>query len=370
MHMPAHTEAPISDDELMEDLDIIDDEDDIAIEDDCVEGPVDFNEGDKTSTFEDFADEINRDKKQSRKWPMIIGAIVALIVVGAIVFWAVSATTPKMLSYTGDAAHAVSFEQIAFEKNSLGYVPAGNATIKKLNDELAAYQADPRRSYAVNAALKNTWKSEPVDHKVVYLTFDDGPSSMTPRVLEILARYNAKATFFVTCQYPDSLYLIKEAYDQGHTIGMHTASHNYSQLYASDEAYFADLDQIAQIVKDQIGYVPCFVRLPGGASNTISANYSKGIVSRVTTELVNRGYQFYDWSASSGDGGTVNRDQAYANAIRGDGQDAVVILCHDTPAKGSTADALPAIIEFYQSRGYTFKGLDRNTPITHHAIAN
>ena len=107
MHMPAHTEAPISDDELMEDLDIIDDEDDIAIEDDCVEGPVDFNEGDKTSTFEDFADEINRDKKQSRKWPMIIGTIVALIVVGAIVFWAVSATTPKMLSYTGDAAHAV-----------------------------------------------------------------------------------------------------------------------------------------------------------------------------------------------------------------------------------------------------------------------
>lgn len=331
--------------------------------------------GDSTLPSEDNTpagddEEADNRRIRTRKWPVLIAIVIAAALITAIVSYAVAETTPKTHPYTGDAAHATSFEQQAFEANNLGYVAPGASEMKKLNEELVAYQADPRRSYAVNSAFKDAWKSEPVEHKVVYLTFDDGPSSMTPRVLEILARYNAKAAFFVTCQYPDSLHYIKEAYDQGHTIGMHTASHNYSQLYASDEAYFADLDQIAQVVKDQIGYVPCFVRLPGGSSNTISANYSKGIVSRVTSELLNRGYQYYDWSASSGDGGTVNKDQAYANAIKGDGQDAVVILCHDTPAKGSTADALPAIIEYYQSRGYTFKGLDRNTPVTHHAIAN
>ena len=91
--------------------------------------------------------------------------------------------------------------------------------------------------------------TEQSDEKVVYLTLDDGPSKNTQAVLDILDKYNAKATFFVTGAMPEYKDMIKKAYDKGHTIGMHTYSHDYAKVYASVDAYFQDLDQIGQLVK-------------------------------------------------------------------------------------------------------------------------
>ncbi|MBQ9068045.1 MAG: polysaccharide deacetylase family protein, partial [Eggerthellaceae bacterium] len=107
------------------------------------------------------------------------------------------------------------------------------------------------------------WTFEPNGRKTVYLTFDDGPSPLTPQVLEILDRYGAKATFFVTAAYPDYFYLIKEAYDKGHTIALHTASHDYAYVYSSIGCYYDDLATIGGVVEEQIGYVPAFIRFPG-----------------------------------------------------------------------------------------------------------
>ena len=261
------------------------------------------------------------------KWPiyaLICAAVLIVLAVMGVFF--LKPTAQPLTDVKISAADSISCVEKAAVSHGLGTVNTSSIALKKLDQEKTKADADPRSSYAVNAALKDTWKTEPVEQKVVYLTFDDGPSSQTPRVLEILDRYNAKATFFVTAQYPDSFGYIKEAYDKGHTIGLHTASHNYADVYYSDAAYFADLDRIGAIVKSQIGYVPAFMRFPGGASNTISANYSKGIMSRLSDQLLAKGYQYYDWNASSGDGGTVNRDQAYNNAIKGNGQDYVVIL--------------------------------------------
>mgnify|MGYP000647630224 CR=1 FL=1 len=105
--------------------------------------------------------------------------------------------------------------------------------------------------------------TEQSDEKVVYLTLDDGPSKNTQAVLDILDKYNAKATFFVTGAMPEYKDMIKKAYDKGHTIGMHTYSHDYAKVYASVDAYFQDLDQIGQLVKEEIGYVPCFYQISG-----------------------------------------------------------------------------------------------------------
>lgn len=158
-------------------------------------------------------------------------------------------------------------------------------------------QADDRSEFAVQPGRK-VGTTEQSDEKVVYLTLDDGPSKNTQAVLDILDKYNAKATFFVTGAMPEYKDMIKKAYDKGHTIGMHTYSHDYAKVYASVDAYFQDLDQIGQLVKEEIGYVPCFIRFPGGSSNTISASYTKGIMTTLTQEVQARGYQYYDWNGS------------------------------------------------------------------------
>lgn len=210
---------------------------------------------------------------------------------------------------------------------------------------------------------------EPSEEKVVYLTFDDGPSERTPEVLEILKRYDAKATFFVTGAQPGYRPYIKQAYDEGHTIGMHTFSHDYATVYASVEAYFNDLEAIAQVVKEQLGFVPCFIRFPGGSSNTISVNYCAGIMSQLAPKVEEMGYQYYDWNCSNGDGNVVSTEQAIANAT-GSTDNNIMILCHDSPTKHTTVEALPVIIEHYQSLGYAFKAIDRESYVVHHEINN
>ncbi|MBR0383271.1 MAG: polysaccharide deacetylase [Eubacteriaceae bacterium] len=208
------------------------------------------------------------------------------------------------------------------------------------------------------------------DEKIVYLTFDDGPSSKTQAVLDVLDRYGIKATFFVTGLSPDHAPMIKTAYDKGHTIGLHTMSHNYATVYASPEAYFADLDAIGQVVAEQIGYVPCFIRFPGGSSNTISANYTKGIMTTLTAEVNARGYQYYDWGGSVGDGAEKTVDELIAQGTGFGQTNNLILLMHDSETKQNTVDALPAIIGYYLSQGYTFRAIDRDSYVPHHKVLN
>ncbi len=208
------------------------------------------------------------------------------------------------------------------------------------------------------------------DEKIVYLTFDDGPSSKTQAVLDILDRYGIKATFFVTGLSPDYTPMIKTAYDKGHTIGLHTMSHNYATVYASQEAYFADLDAIGEVVSGQIGYVPCFIRFPGGSSNTISANYTKGIMTALSSQVNERGYQYYDWGGSVGDGAEKTTEQLIAQGTSFGQTNNLVLLMHDSESKQNTVDALPAIIGFYLSQGYTFRPIDRESYVPHQNVLN
>lgn len=210
---------------------------------------------------------------------------------------------------------------------------------------------------------------EQTQEKVVYLTLDDGPSPNTQPVLDILDKYQVKATFFVTNGMPEYSYMIKEAYDRGHTIGLHTYSHDYASVYASQDAYFRDLEAIGEVVREQIGYVPCFIRFPGGSSNTVSRKYTSGIMTALAQEVQNRGYQYYDWNASSGDGGVLSTEELVNNATSFN-ENNIILLSHDSAAKQTTVEALPRIIEHYQSLGYEFRALDRDTYVPHHGINN
>ena len=174
-----------------------------------------------------------------------------------------------------------------------------NPTLKVESDKLdtnkiGTYQVKYIAKDVSGNQSEKTIQVEVVDktkdnEKVVYLTFDDGPSRHTPEVLEILKRYQCKATFFITGMNEKYRPYIKTAYDQGHTIGLHTYSHNYSKVYASTNAYFKDLDKVGKLAKEYIGFTPKYIRFPGGGSNTISRKYNKGIMSQLTKQVGKKG---------------------------------------------------------------------------------
>lgn len=218
---------------------------------------------------------------------------------------------------------------------------------------------------------KNIGTNNQTGDKVVYLTFDDGPSANTQKILDILDVYGAKATFFVTGNNKPYNHLIKTAHDKGHTIALHTYSHDYKTVYASPAAYFDDLTKVGNMVKDIIGFVPKYVRFPGGSSNTVSRKYCPGIMTTLSKELINRGYQYYDWNGDSTDasGNNVPVSKLIANATSSKSNN-INILFHDTAAKSTTVQALPAIIENYKARGYRFEAITDNSFVPHQGINN
>ena len=195
----------------------------------------------------------------------------------------------------------------------------------------------------------------------IYLTFDDGPRNGTTNViLDILKEEGVKATFFVTNGGPDEL--IKREYDEGHTVALHTASHDYATVYASVDAYFNDLNIVSTRVKNITGEESKIIRFPGGSSNTVSRHYCVGIMSTLTQLVLERGYRYYDWNVSSGDaaGGTVTKEMVYSNVVNSLSRDRInVVLMHDI--KPYTRDALRDIIRYGKENGYTF---ERITPAT------
>ena len=209
-----------------------------------------------------------------------------------------------------------------------------------------------------------------VSNGVIYLTFDDGPNSGTTNViLDILKEEGVKATFFVTNNGPDEL--IKREYDEGHTVALHTASHDYSIVYASVESYFNDLYSVQERVKRITGVESKIIRFPGGASNTISRRYSQGIMSTLTKEVVNRGFKYYDWNLSSGDaaGGKPTANDIYNNVVNSLSHDRVnMVLMHDI--KTYTRDALRDIIRYGKNNGYIFEKITMDTEMITQRVNN
>ena len=204
---------------------------------------------------------------------------------------------------------------------------------------------------------------------VIYLTFDDGPNEGTTNViLDILKEEGVKATFFVTNNGPD--YLIKREFDEGHTVALHTASHNYSLIYSSDENYYNDLKQVQDRVKRITGETSMIFRFPGGSSNTVSRKYSPGIMSRLTQSTLAKGYKYYDWNISSGDaGGTTQASGVYNNVVSALSKDKPnMVLMHDI--KTYTRDAIRNIIKYGKENGYKFDKITMSTAMITQKVNN
>lgn len=241
-----------------------------------------------------------------------------------------------------------------------------NRKISDLNRQVSLKRKQQAESAA--AALPNP--SPESGGKTIYLTFDDGPSPNTPRIISILNSYGIKATFFVKNTSYNGY--MKDIVDNGNVIALHSYTHDYKRIYSSDEAFYQDLQDISDLVYLQTGVRSNIMRFPGGGSNTVSKKYSPGIMTRLTQGVADRGYIYYDWNCSSGDAikNTVPKDTIVANCKRVPAAKNVIVLLHDTDAKSTTVEALPEIIEYYQSCGYTFSTITADTPPVHHKVNN
>jgi peptidoglycan-N-acetylglucosamine deacetylase len=204
-------------------------------------------------------------------------------------------------------------------------------------------------------------------YRKVYLTFDDGPSANTSEILDILKEYNVKATFFVVrhdgLNYEE---LYQRIVDEGHSLGMHSSSHVYSEVYASVDAFANDTKELRDFLYMVTGVESNIYRFPGGSTNRVSQTDMKLLAD----ELEKEGIIYFDWNVSSGDASSVplTKEEIVENATSGlEDLDEAVILFHDLGSKTSTVEALPEIIEYIESLDKTviLPITDETRPVRH-----
>jgi peptidoglycan/xylan/chitin deacetylase (PgdA/CDA1 family) len=232
-------------------------------------------------------------------------------------------------------------------------------------DILALEDADESPSESGEGSSAPTFESMDVDYatvdvsgaqnpediegtRYVYLTFDDGPSIYTDEILDILAEYDVKATFFV-CGKPDAKYTdsYKRIVDEGHTLGMHSYSHKYSDIYSSVDAFSEDFKKLRHFLYDTTDVLPKYYRFPGGSSNKVT----KVDIHELMDVLEADGVTYFDWNVSAGDDRAgATKDTIYNNIVGNIPRfKHCIVLMHDAADKKSTVEALPEVIEAIQA---------------------
>lgn len=207
---------------------------------------------------------------------------------------------------------------------------------------------DADQDFADTAGRKEDQEPE---QSMVYLTFDDGPSSNTAAILDVLQEYDVKATFFVIGKtQPQYAALYQRIVDEGHTLGMHSFSHKYDEIYASEEAFWEDLSRLQEFLYDTTEVWPRFYRFPGGSSNQVSSID----ISALAGELTQQDIYYLDWNVSGGDATNkkLTPRQIADNVVRDVKKyKTAVVLLHDTNDKTATVEALPLMIEQLRESG-------------------
>ncbi len=253
----------------------------------------------------------------------LVAAIVLPIVLCIVLFIRVVHLESRLLELT--ALLEEQNEQIA-EWNEMQHA--------REEDEQEQVKEEPVLSESAEKEIRN-----------VYLTFDDGPSEYTDEILDILKEYDVKATFFVTgregAQYTE---IYRRIVAEGHTLGMHSYSHKYDEIYASRENFEADFFLLQQYLYNVTGVECKIYRFPGGSGNTVSRTQ----MSEFIAFLEEQGVTYYDWNVSSQDasGNGLSVKQIVDNCTGNmDYYNNAFILLHDSKDKWSTVEALPFIIE-------------------------
>ena len=285
--------------------------------------------------------------------------------------------SPRLKLYKDEKYIESGFNATAFGKDGSEYVTVEGEVPQKVGTYTITYTLDDGYGQIVTAERivmivdypQN--RPENAGDKIIYLTFDDGPSQHTGRLLEILDKYNVKATFFVVDS--GNYDTMRDIVDQGHSIGIHSVTHDYGEIYSSADAFFEDLYGMQDIIYRETGVLTTLMRFPGGSSNTVSS-FNPGIMTYLTDAVEEAGFQYFDWHVSSEDAGGIYTESGVYNKVTWEGSwyvnrdKSFVVLQHDT--KSFSIDAVDDIILWGLENGYVFMPLDEDSPKAHHGINN
>ena len=245
--------------------------------------------------------------------------------------------------------------------------PAGAG--KKSEKGSAADRTEDGTEEATEPKTEQTEEIDPSqveEGKKIYLTFDDGPSPNTGKLLDVLKEKNVKATFFMVLSDRANQQVIRRMAAEGHTLGIHSASHVYSEIYADLESFKEDVQTVHDLLYEMTGQDVKYYRFPGGSSNRVSDVPVDDCIEYLEEE----GYTYFDWNASNGDssGSGYTADQLKENVLRYvyNNEEATVVLMHDFEACPETIEALPSLIDELRAEGYVFLPIDETTAPVHH----
>lgn len=231
--------------------------------------------------------------------------------------------------------------------------------VYSVTDEAGNTTSVVRRVVVYGGNDKDDFETVIPNGKVIYLTFDDGPGQYTTELLDILDKYNVKATFFVTNQFKKYVPVIEEIDKRGHTVAVHTLTHKWS-IYDSVESYLEDFNAMNAIIEQYTGKPTRIFRFPGGTNNGVSKSHCKGIMTTLSKMMVENGYTYFDWNVSTNDT-YLNTPSDIISSLIGQikTKNRSVVLGHDI--KRATVDAMEGFIEYALKNGYTFEAITENT---------
>lgn len=186
--------------------------------------------------------------------------------------------------------------------------------------------------------------------KVVYLTFDDGPSTLTNQILDVLYREKINATFFMIGKNVNNHQEeVKRAVHDGNYIGAHSMTHNYHRLYKQG-FFVSEMEQTLSIINHVTGENTRLVRAPYGSR--------PGLSLKLRNDSVNAGLKIWDWNVDTHDWENNANASTVVNEVKKQAtKNKEVILLHE---KQATLDALPNIISYLRAKGYAFKVYNPN----------
>ncbi len=254
-------------------------------------------------------------------------------------------------------------DKIKTQKTEITELQKENTLLAQSLDEALTPKED---SGGTQAQQPQAQPQTPTGGKTVYLTFDDGPSANTAKILDILKQYNVKATFFVIGKTDEeSKALYQRIVNEGHTIGIHSYTHKYSSIYESVESFSQDVLSLQSLIRETTGKETTVYRFPGGSSNSVSNIDMKDAIRF----LNQNGFTYYDWNATNGDATSKQLTaEEMVNTVMADftKYNNLTVLMHDGAGKETTVESLPLLIQKLQEGGAVIAPIDETTlPVQH-----
>ncbi|MDO4189139.1 MAG: polysaccharide deacetylase family protein [Lachnospiraceae bacterium] len=334
---------------------------------------------------------IDRSARVHRIKRVIIGLVILAIILPSILCVILFAKLNKLerqvieLSYEREKVNVITESTLMTIPNKAEPV-SGENTVEVINIEENEIEDFSNQNTAADENVSTIESNENEDSvieediesdeddtekvlKKVYLTFDDGPSSNTAKILDILDEHGVKGTFFVVGRLSDTTTpMYKRIVNEGHAIGMHSYTHKYNEIYADKDSFVYDVEKIQSLIYEQTGVMSKLYRFPGGSSNRVS----RTDMSELVKELEKRDIKYFDWNVVSGDASStygLSKEEIVRRCTQGALlEEEAVILMHDLPEKATTVAALPEIIEYFQSIGVEILPLSEDAIEVHHEI--